>query len=547
MLEAVAEDFGKIPLSQMLAATVARGMDYARAQNHRTMTLEHLLLALTEDEEAALVLIGCNVDLIRLRDDIAGFLGQLTDRSPADAPAKPVIAPELKRIIEYAAAAAQQAKRSNVNGAITLAAMIGDGRSMAASFLRAQGLTFEVAVKVLQQQGRPQGQSPHGGQASTEDILSGARARIAASRGGPRPQSAPNSPQRVPGQQVEARVPDRDTPAAPSRPDRPEPNSRRMDGAATDGSASTAADAPDDDAVSPAGQAAEEARQAGRSPPPLPHTRPDTGVLAPRPAGDDDNPTRPPLPQWMQTNAEAAPRNRPKIAAAPQARTGEPALDLPSPRSGRAMAGSPQRDGTRPPPGVGSAPLEAPRIHRRPSIEPGQLVENIPRRMRVGTTESVEVRIAREDAQGVSAGLQGQATPVRHDLVITKAMSVRLRAPEGGFHIESASPETQWTEAALTPLSSDFASWRFLITPHRRGDAALQLVVSARVVGRDGIVAETALPDRVISVRVRTNYLRTGLRWTGWLSALALGGAIGKLGEGGLTSAMQLLKRSFSP
>jgi len=86
MLEAVAEDFGKIPLSQMLAATVARGMDYARAQNHRTMTLEHLLLALTEDEEAALVLMGCNVDLIRLRDDIAGYLGQLNDRAPPPRP-----------------------------------------------------------------------------------------------------------------------------------------------------------------------------------------------------------------------------------------------------------------------------------------------------------------------------------------------------------------------------------------------------------------------------------------------------------------------------
>ena len=34
------------------------------------------------------------------------------------------------------------------------------------------------------------------------------------------------------------------------------------------------------------------------------------------------------------------------------------------------------------------------------------------------------------------SGLQGQAPPVRHDLVITKAMSVRLRAPEGGFAIE---------------------------------------------------------------------------------------------------------------
>jgi neural Wiskott-Aldrich syndrome protein len=547
MLEAVAEDFGKIPLSQMLAATVARGMDYARAQNHRTMTLEHLLLALTEDEEAALVLIGCNVDLIRLRDDIAGFLGQLTDRSPADAPAKPVIAPELKRIIEYAAAAAQQAKRSNVNGAITLAAMIGDGRSMAASFLRAQGLTFEVAVKVLQQQGKPQGQPPQGGLASTEDILSGARARIAASRGGPpRPQVVPNSPPRGPGQQVDARAPDRDTAAAPSRPDRPAPDARRRDGAATDGAASPAADAPDDDAAPPGGRAGEESRQDGRSPPPLPHTRPDTGVLAPRSAGDDDNPTRPPLPQWMQTNAGAATRDRSQTAAPPQARSGEPTLDLPPLRPGRASAGSPQRDGTRPPPGAGSAPLESPRIHRRPSIEPGQLVENIPRRMRVGSTESVEVRIAREDAQGVSAGLQGQAPPVRHDLVITKAMSVRLRSPEGGFHIESASPETQWTEAALTPLSSDFASWRFLVTPQRRGNATLQLVVSARVVGRDGIVAETALPDRVISVNVRTNYLRTGLRWTGWLSALALGGAIGKLGEGALASAMQLLKRGFS-
>ena len=166
--------------------------------------------------------------------------------------------------------------------------------------------------------------------------------------------------------------------------------------------------------------------------------------------------------------------------------------------------------------------------------------------MRVGSTVSVEVRIARDGAQGVSAGLQGQAPPVRHDLFITKAMSVRLRAPDGGFNIEAASPERQWTEAALTPLSSDFASWRFLVMPHRRGNATLQLVVSARVVGRDGIVAETALPDRVISVNVRTNYLRTGLRWTVWLSALALGGAIGKLGEGALASAMQLLKRGFS-
>ena len=167
--------------------------------------------------------------------------------------------------------------------------------------------------------------------------------------------------------------------------------------------------------------------------------------------------------------------------------------------------------------------------------------------MRVGSTESVEVRIARDDVQGVSSGLQGQAPPVRHDLVITKAMSVRLRAPDGGFAIESASPETQWTEPSLTPLSSDFASWRFLVTPQRRGDATLQLVVAARVVGRDGIVAETALPDRVISVRVRTNYVRTGLSAAAWLAALAVGGVIGKLGEDTFATVAQLVRRGFSP
>jgi hypothetical protein len=555
MLEAVAEDFGKIPLSQMLAATVARGMDYARAQSHRTMTLEHLLLALTEDEEAALVLMGCNVDLIRLRDDIAGYLGQLNDRAPPDAAAKPIIAPELKRIIEYAAAAAQQAKRSNVNGAITLAAMIGEGRSMAASFLRAQGLTFEVAVRVLQQQGKPQTPAAGGPAASTEDILSGARARIAASRGqgGPRPQTAPNPVPRGMGPQADPRPPQRDPAPDQHRAERPpietRPSPDDASQAAARGGAATASDRPEESL----GDGAEASKSSGRAPPPLPHTRPDSGVLGPQQADDDINPTRPPLPHWMQTGAQGREQpQRPRgIGSGGGDAFGQPALRADRPADGGPAGGRPpgsvQRDGTRPAPGAPARPVEAARVQRRPSVEPGQLVENIPRRMRVGTTESVEVRIARDDMPGVSSGLQGQAPPVRHDLLITKAMSVRLRAPDGGFAIESASPETQWTEPSLTPLSSDFASWRFLVTPQRRGDATLQLVVAARVVGRDGIVAETALPDRVIAVRVRTNYVRTGLRSAAWLAALAIGGVIGKLGEDTFTTVAQLVKRSLGP
>jgi hypothetical protein len=173
-------------------------------------------------------------------------------------------------------------------------------------------------------------------------------------------------------------------------------------------------------------------------------------------------------------------------------------------------------------------------------VEPGQIVENIPRRMRVGTTETVEVRIGHAGAD-LTGGLQGSAAPVRHDAFITKAMSVRLRAPGGGFIIDSASPDTQWIQSTVGPLSSDFAAWRFSITPTRRGAAVLQLVVAARVVGRDGITAETALPERVISVHVRTNYVRATVRVSAWLAALAIGGAVGRMGEDALAYALKLI------
>ena len=160
--------------------------------------------------------------------------------------------------------------------------------------------------------------------------------------------------------------------------------------------------------------------------------------------------------------------------------------------------------------------------------------------MRVGVTEAVEVRIGRAGAD-LSGAMPGGGTPVRHDLYITKAMSVRLRAPDGGFRIEVSSPETQWTEATMGPLASDFAVWRFAITPDRRGESVLQLVVAARVLARDGIMAETTLPERVISVRVRTNYVRTTMRAAAWLAALAIGGAVGRMGEDGLAHALKLL------
>ena len=210
----------------------------------------------------------------------------------------------------------------------------------------------------------------------------------------------------------------------------------------------------------------------------------------------------------------------------------------------------PAPGGMRPGPPVADAmpslqsrePAASAKRERQQHSETGQLAENIPRSMRVGASERVEVRIAKAHVKAIAQGLEGGGAAWHHDVTVTQAMSVRLRAPDGGFFIETASPETQWVENQLGLMSGDdVASWRFLVTPQKRGKARLQIIVSARTVGGDGLAAETALPDQVIEVKVRTNYKRVLLRWTGWLLAAIAGGAFAKFGEGAFEMARALV------
>lgn len=150
--------------------------------------------------------------------------------------------------------------------------------------------------------------------------------------------------------------------------------------------------------------------------------------------------------------------------------------------------------------------------------------------MRVGIPVIVEARVARADVKAIADGLQGDGAVYRHEVTVTKAMSVRLRAPQGGFTIESASPETQWIENVQGLMSNDYASWRWSITPQLRGKRKLQLVISARTVGTNGLTAETALPDQTIDVSVGINYARTFAKWAAWIIAAIAGGLLSQFG-----------------
>jgi hypothetical protein len=209
------------------------------------------------------------------------------------------------------------------------------------------------------------------------------------------------------------------------------------------------------------------------------------------------------------------------------------------PQASRAPPGAPER---------GRAREEAARPGRnpRPGTESGQLVENIPRRMKVGVLETVEIRIAREGVPDVARGLQGAGAPHTHQLLITRAMSVRLQGEPGRFYIEPKSPETQWTGTRGDQLTSDYAVWRFTVIPQVRGPAELTLVVASRSIGADGVIADTSLPEQRISIRISSNVTRGLKRWAGWISIAVLGGLLGKVGETFWPQLIEMARRALS-
>jgi hypothetical protein len=532
MTTMIADELGRIPMSPFLTATLTRAADYATAQSHREVTLEHLLLALAEDPEASVVLKSSNVDIPRLTSEVSAILGRSEDRPPGESTQSVVISQGLKRILEAAAAAAQQGRRREINGAIVLAAIVGDGRSAAAHLLRNQGLTFEEAIRALQRSAT----SPGLADASSAKAATPAAAPPAAAAEEARPardrvvptspappatDTAPPVPERaiesspaaVTTVEARPRVPDVGTPPEkPARPPRPQPFELRK----------TSGDPPLPRQWTPPLQ-----RPMAEPPPPAPMPR---GVGS---SGQKETPPAPPpIPPTPYSGPQGAPTPRSHVPPAPGA-YGAPSAGTELRRPGTAYPDRRQ---------AGSGPF----MSSWPLIEAGQLVENIPRRMRVGIPVMVEARIAKADVRALAEGLQGGGAAFRHEVMVTKAMSVRLRAPDGGFIIEARSPETQWIENVLGIASDDFASWRWTLTARERGRRQLQLIVSARTVSLDGLTAETALPDQVIDVKVGINYGRTASRWAGWITAAVVGGLLARFGEGAFETGREILSKMLA-
>jgi hypothetical protein len=168
------------------------------------------------------------------------------------------------------------------------------------------------------------------------------------------------------------------------------------------------------------------------------------------------------------------------------------------------------------------------------------LIENIPRRMRAHVSVVAEVKIS-TIAPKVADDPVGQGMTGVYGTEIAQALSLQLSAPGGGVLVESQSPETQWIWPSKSQSVDELAAWRFIITPNRRGSNSLRLTFSYKEIGPNGLIADSALPDRMLDIVVSTNLPKALNQAAVWVTTLIVGVTLGIYFE----PAIQFIRRLY--
>ncbi|MEL6582408.1 MAG: ATP-dependent Clp protease ATP-binding subunit ClpA [Pseudomonadota bacterium] len=136
--------------SPTLEAAIHNALSLANARRHELATLEHLLLALIDEPDAARVMKACRVDLDSLRTTVTKFLDEELEALVSDiegSEAAPTTG--FQRVIQRAAIHVQSSGRTEVTGANVLVAIFAERESHAAYFLQEQDMTRYDAVNYI--------------------------------------------------------------------------------------------------------------------------------------------------------------------------------------------------------------------------------------------------------------------------------------------------------------------------------------------------------------------------------------------------------------
>jgi len=135
--------------SPVLEETIHRALTLATDRKHELATLEHLLLALLDDKDAAAVITACDVDITPLRADVTRYLDEdLASLTIEDfEEARPTAG--FHRVIQRAVIHVQSSGREEVTGANALVALFAERESHAVYFLQERDMTRYDAVNYI--------------------------------------------------------------------------------------------------------------------------------------------------------------------------------------------------------------------------------------------------------------------------------------------------------------------------------------------------------------------------------------------------------------
>ncbi len=136
-------------LSRNLEQSLHRALAYAHARHHEYVTLEHLLLALIEDQDAIAVLRACGVELEKLRVDLTAYLDDEFDMLVKDDLQEPKPTAGFQRVLQRAAIHVQSSGRAEVTGGNVLVAIFSERESHAAYYLQLQDMSRFDAVNYI--------------------------------------------------------------------------------------------------------------------------------------------------------------------------------------------------------------------------------------------------------------------------------------------------------------------------------------------------------------------------------------------------------------
>ena len=136
--------------SNTLEQAIHAALALANSRSHEFATLEHLLLALIDEPDAARVMKACSVDTEELRTTLVEFIDEdlsnlVTDIEGSEA----VPTAAFQRVIQRAAIHVQSSGRTEVTGANVLVAIFAERESNAAYFLQEQDMTRYDAVNFI--------------------------------------------------------------------------------------------------------------------------------------------------------------------------------------------------------------------------------------------------------------------------------------------------------------------------------------------------------------------------------------------------------------